>query len=83
MRIIYSLVIFFIFLIGLSFALQNADPVVLHYYVGQKTAPLSLWLMSAMGVGIMWGMLFFLGVYIRLRRTIMGLNRRVKALEKA
>ena len=83
MRIIYSLVILAIFLIGMSFALQNADPVALHYYVGQKTAPLSLWLMIAMGVGILWGMLFCLMVYIRQRRTIMGLNRRLRALEKA
>ena len=82
MRIIYSLVILIIFTIGMSFALQNADPVALHYYVGQKTAPLSLWLIIAMGVGIIWGMLFCLMVNLRLRRTIMSLNRKIKTLEK-
>ena len=57
MRLLSFIILLFVALLSLSFALLNASPVPFNYYIGSKTLPLSLLLVGAFILGIVFGFL--------------------------
>ena len=58
MRYFYILLSFALFMVALGFALKNAEPVTLHYYLGFAwRAPLVLVLLTTLCVGVLAGIL--------------------------
>lgn len=82
MRIIGILFFLLIAIIGIAFAVLNADPVTLNYYTGSAETPLSLALVGALGLGAMLGVIANIGVILRMRREISKLRREGKNTEK-
>ena len=74
-RIIRLVFFFIILLLGLSFAVLNADPVKLDYYFGSWQAPLSLLLVTAMTLGVAFGILACMGILLRLKREVGKLRK--------
>lgn len=69
-----------LFLLILSFAIVNTDPVTVRYYLGyQWQAPLVVVLLVAIGAGALVGLLTGLFQTLRLRREIAALKRELSA----
>lgn len=75
MRIIRLLFFFIVLLLGLSFAMLNAEPVELKYYFGNWQTPLSLLLVTAMTLGVVFGILACMGIILRLKREVGKLRK--------
>ena len=66
-----------IFLVGLGLALKNRATVVVYAYLGNAwEAPLSLVLFLSFTLGILTGLVVFLGVYVKQKRQLLMLQRR-------
>lgn len=78
MKVFSRLMVLILLILGVAFALVNAGPVTIHYYVGQKQLPLSLLLVFTFGFGIL--MTFFtLGIIIiRLKHERRKLKKKLK-----
>jgi uncharacterized integral membrane protein len=73
-----------LFLLILSFAIVNTDPVTVRYYLGyQWQAPLVVVLLVAIGAGALVGLLTGLFQTLRLRRQIAVLKRELDATRAA
>jgi len=73
----------FLFLLILSFALVNTDPVTVRYYLGyQWQAPLVLVLLVAACIGALVGLLAGLFQALRLRREVAALKRELRAVKQ-
>lgn len=81
MHFIRYILVLIIILLGISFAALNAESVVVNYYVGSRTLPLSLLLMMILGLGALLGLLTCLGNLVRLKAKNIKLARHVKLLE--
>jgi len=81
-RILILLASLIVVVLGILFAVLNAEPVILNYYFGRQTMPLSLVLVLAMLVGAVLGVLACSGVLVRQRRTIHKLRRAAELAEK-
>jgi len=81
-RIIIFTVLLLVVLIGLSFALMNADMVSLNFYFGKLEAPLSLVMVIALALGAVMGVLASLWVVIAQKREMGKLRKSVKITEK-
>ncbi len=69
-----------LFILILSFALVNTDPVTVRYYFGYRwEAPLVLVLLVTVGIGAVAGVLVGLLQMLRLRREIAALKRELDA----
>lgn len=69
-------------LLGLTFALMNADNVQLDYYFGSVQAPLSLLMVIALIIGAGCGVLASLGVVLGLKRELAKLRKSNKLAEQ-
>ncbi|SRR5690554_3109609 len=67
---------------GLSFALLNAAPVTLDYYLGVADLPLSLALALALVLGALLGLLAATGMVVREKRQAARLRRQLGQAEK-
>ena len=63
-RIITFALLLLVALLGLSFALMNAEPVRLDYYFGTLQAPLSLVVVIALIIGAGLGVLASMGIVL-------------------
>jgi len=85
LRFLSSLTFFllslFTILLGLSFALLNAEMVTVNYYVGQSSLPLSLLLVCTLGLGILLGLMFMGLKALSLHATIRRLRARARVAE--
>lgn len=73
-----------LFLLILSFALVNTDPVTVRYYLGyQWEAPLVVTLLAAACLGALLGLLVGLFQTLRLRRQIAALKRELRVAQAA
>jgi putative membrane protein len=77
--IIFSLILL---IIGILFAVLNAEPVILHYYFGDKHIPLSLVLISAIIIGAILGIIASAGIIIKLKRDNSKLKKLTELSEK-
>lgn len=82
MRIITFLILLLIILLGISFASLNAAPVVVNYYLGSCTLPLSLLVVLVLACGAILGILVNFPIMIRLKRKNMQYAHRIKLIEK-
>lgn len=82
MRSLTYILIFVIFLIGLTFACLNAESVSINYYIGTAKLPLSLLLAFAFLVGGLLGLFAGLKRLLRLKRERYRLQQRLKLAEK-
>lgn len=82
MRIVTYLLLLIIILIGITFAVLNPTIVTMNYYIGQKTLPLSLLLVSVFALGCFFGLL--VGGWLLLKAKIKNyrLKQRLKVAEK-
>lgn len=69
-------------LLGLTFALMNAENVQLDYYFGSVQAPLSLLMVIALIVGAGCGVLASLGIILGLKRELAKLRKSNKLAEQ-
>lgn len=82
MRLIYFILYTLLFVLLLGFGLKNADPVVLHYYLGIAwQAPLSLMVLILICIGVAAGIIGLLPIFIKQRRELIALRREIKTLK--
>ncbi|MDW5415675.1 MULTISPECIES: lipopolysaccharide assembly LapA domain-containing protein [unclassified Iodobacter] len=80
MRYFYWLIKFILFVIMFGFAMHNAEPVVLKFFLGYFwQAPLALLLLVFFVVGAVFGLLAAFSKIIRLRREVVGLKKELRA----
>ena len=77
MRIIKLTLILFFMVIGAAFAVMNAAPVSLNYYLGTTEVPLALILVVALMAGAVLGVMVSLGSMMRLRHESSELRRKL------
>lgn len=83
MRYLMLIVKVVLFLLILSFAIVNTDPVTVRYYLGyQWEAPLVVVLLVAVCAGVLVGLLAGLFQALRLRREIAVLKRELSAVRR-
>jgi putative membrane protein len=81
MRIVTFIITIILIVFGLTFALMNAMPVTLNYYVGVLHISLSLLLVLTLRFGILIGLIVALGPILRTKKEKHLLRNRVKHLE--
>ncbi|MBA2655088.1 MAG: LapA family protein [Gammaproteobacteria bacterium] len=82
MRILSYIVAIILVIFGLTFALLNASPVQLNYYIGTTSLSLSLLLILTVGLGIVIGLIACIGPILKQKRKNYHLRQRVKQLEQ-
>jgi putative membrane protein len=82
MRILSFIVILIVLILGVTFAVMNAQPVSINYYLNISKIPLSLLLVLVLGVGGFIGWLTGLWMWLRLKTENFRLGHRIKTLEK-
>lgn len=82
MRILSYLFLLVIIVLGVSFATLNSGVVTLQYYLGHKTMPLSLLLVSVFIIGCLLGVLVALSIIIKLKLKNYKIRQRLKLAEK-
>lgn len=82
MRLVFTVFLLLVVVLGLSFAVENSHTVEFRYYVGSLETPLA-WLLaiSVLG-GALLGMLASLGVILRLRTEIRRLHREMSVAQE-
>ncbi len=81
-RIITFIVLLLVSLLGLTFALMNAEPVQLDYYFGTVHAPLSLVVVIAVIIGAALGVLASMGIVLGQKRELAKLRKSAKIAEE-
>lgn len=81
-KLIYAAVIFIIVILGIVFAVLNAESVQLNFYFGSKQMPLSLALILATLIGALLGVLASIQLILRNKREASRLRRAVAMTEK-
>ena len=82
MRILKLFFIIIIMMSGAAFAVLNAEPVLFNYYFGSIELPLSLIVTSALGLGVLLGILSGFGLVVGLKRQNLSLKRRSKLVNE-
>ena len=82
MRFIYFACALLVIVLGVVFAVLNAETVQLNYYLGSVDLPLSLVLVLAIIVGALLGIFSILSFIIGSRRSATKLKRSVEVAEK-
>jgi putative membrane protein len=81
-RLIRLIILLVLLVLALAFALRNADPVMIDYYFGTQSVPLSLALVIVLAVGAVIGMFASAGMVLRAKRENSKLRRTIKKSEK-
>jgi len=81
MRIVRLIFYILILLLGLSFAVLNAQNISLNYYFGMWQAPLSLTLVLALALGALLGIVACLGLLMKLKNEVSTLQKAAKLSE--
>ena len=81
-RVLKLILIFFVFLVGIVFYLRNDQFVQLDYYVDIIELRFSFWIILALGLGSLLGILVSLPAILKLKRENTRLLKRVKISEK-
>jgi putative membrane protein len=81
-RIITFIVLLLVTLLGLTFALMNAESVKLDYYFGSMQAPLSLVVVVAIIIGAGLGVFASMGIVLGQKRELAKLRKSAKIAEE-
>ena len=83
MRRIITIVIFVIvFAVGAAFSAINTNPVIINYYLGTLTAPLSVVMILSIVAGIILGAVAIFASTLRLRYENRRLNKKLNVSEQ-
>jgi uncharacterized integral membrane protein len=82
-KVLKTIFLALLFILGITFSMQNVDPVVLRYYFGLETPPVSLFLLVLFSIllGILLAGAGFLVDQRSLRRALREKERQVASLE--
>ena len=80
-RLVLLTLVGVVFLAGLAFFLRNAQPVDLDYFLGESILPFSVWLLTALVIGVVLGWLSVLPVILSMKRQKARLLRQLKVNE--
>jgi putative membrane protein len=83
LRLINILLLITLVVLGLSFAVLNADPVPLNYYFGYRDIPLSMIVVVSLAAGAIIGVLVSMGILLRQKQQTFRLRRQLKKVEKS
>ncbi len=83
LRLFNILLLIVLIVLGLSFAVLNADPVPLNYYFGYREIPLSMVVVVALAAGAVIGVLVSMGILLRQKQQAFRLRRQLKQIEKS
>jgi len=75
MRLLSLIVLIFVVLLGISFAILNAEWVVVNYYIGSEKVPLSVLILGAWVFGIVIGWVVSLPSILRLKLELRRFHR--------
>ncbi len=81
-RVISLILIAIFVLLGLAFAVVNAKPVELNYFLGVREVPLAMVLVLSLVLGAIMGFVFSLDMVIRLKRETLRLRRQLQMADK-
>ncbi len=81
-RIIKFVVLLIVFVIGLVFALLNAQSVQINYHFGSTEAPMSLVVVLALVLGAVLGMMVSLAILMKTKRQVSSLRKTVNVTER-
>ncbi len=83
MRRIMTIIIFVIvFAVGAAFSAINTNPVIINYYLGTLTAPLSVVMILSIVAGIILGAVAIFASTLRLRYENRRLNKKLNVSEQ-
>jgi len=82
-KVLKTIFLALLFILGITFSMQNVDPVVLRYYFGLETLPVPLFLLVLFSIllGILLAGAGFLMDQRSLRRALREKERQVASLE--
>lgn len=80
-RILVFVILLVVALLGLSFALMNAELVSLNYYFATIQVPLSMVVVLAIVVGALLGVLTMLGMALGQKRELAKMRKSIKLAE--
>jgi putative membrane protein len=83
LRLFRFLLLVILVVLGLSFAVLNAEPVSLNYYIASRDVPLSLIMVLSLATGAVIGVLVSAGMILRLRQQTANLRRQLQRAERA
>ena len=81
-RLFGFLLVIFLIVLGLSFAVLNADSVPLNYYFGYREIPLSMIVVLSLAGGAVIGVLVSMGMILRLKQQSARLRKKLARAEK-
>lgn len=81
-RLVSLFLLVSLILLGLAFAVINSKPVELNYFLASREVPLAMTLVLTLAFGALIGLLFSLGMVIRLKRETLRLRRQVQIAEQ-
>ena len=82
MRILSYLFLVLIIILGVTFATLNSEIVTIHYYISQRTMPLSMLLVIVFALGCLMGMLAATWFIIKTKMKNYRLRRQLTLAEK-
>jgi putative membrane protein len=82
-RLIGFLLLIALIVLGLSFAVLNAQPVSLNYYLGYREIPLSIIVVLSLAAGAAIGALVSMGMILRLKGQAARLRKQLRQAEQA
>lgn len=82
MRILTTIFVLLLILLGVTFAGLNAELVAVNYYVGSTKLPLSLLLVLSLVCGGLLSLLFSVVTYVRLKSANVRLRQRLKIADE-
>lgn len=81
-RLLFLIISFLLLAIGVAFAVHNAEPVVLNYYFGTISGPLSLVVVLALFAGALLGVATSLIMALGQRRKVSQLRHKLEICEQ-
>jgi putative membrane protein len=82
-RLAGFLLLLVLIVLGLSFAVLNAETVPLNYYFGYREIPLSMIVVLSLAAGAVIGVLVGMGTILRLKQQAASLRLKLQRAEKA
>ncbi len=82
MKIVTYIIVVCIILLGITFAILNAELVNLNYYFGIRHLPLSLLLLAALIIGTIFGMFASMLRLLRSKNEIRRLTKKLHSAQK-
>lgn len=82
MKIISFIFLIFIIILGVTFATLNSAAVTINYYIGHKTLPLSLLLVTVLALGSLLGILVGFWLVLKAKLQNYQLKQKLRLVEK-